>query len=176
MGCYRAGMRAVGGKLVGWGVAWAALGCGGAAPVASTPAPAAPVFDGCRAGHRDAETLDVACPAFLLSIRRAPPTLSHDAVFTVVQANLGAERATVAPYNLTIDGRTFDGQRWITAAPARQGFLVRGDVDEAGVLLIACFSGPDQPTEGLAGRCSEAITTALRDGLPRAVFDASPDG
>ncbi len=169
-------MRALSGKVVGWGVAWAALACGGTPPVAPAPTPAAQVFEGCRAGQRDAETLDVACPRFLVSIRRAPPTLSHDAVFTVVQANLGAERATVAPFNLTVDGRTFEGQRWITAAPARQGFLVRGDVDDAGVLLIACFSGPGQPTDGLAGRCSEAITTALRDGLPRSVFEGPPDG
>ncbi len=169
-------MRSAGGRVVVGGVAAALVACGGAALAPPPAASAAPVVADCRAGHRDAETLDVTCPAFLLSIRRAPPTLSHDAVFTVVQANLGAERATVAPYNLTIDGRTFEGQRWITAAPARQGFLVRGDVDEAGVLLIACFNGPEQTADGLAGRCSEAITTALRDGLPRSVFEASPDG
>ncbi|MCB9535274.1 MAG: hypothetical protein H6704_03340 [Myxococcales bacterium] len=170
-------MRSVGGKGVVWGVAAALAGCGGAArPAPPVTQAVEPVFAGCRAAHRDPETLDVGCPTFLLSIRRAPPTLSHDAVFTVVQANLGAERATVAPYTLTIDGRTFEGQRWITAEPARQGFLIRGDVDEAGVLLIACFNGPEQPTAGLAARCSEAITTALRDGLPRAVFEASPDG
>ncbi len=163
--------------------AWAlgAAACAGCGPPPATSPLAAlhlrrPVFVGCHALHRDAETIDVACPTFHLSIRRAPAGIGADSIEAVMRTNLVGSPATVAPYSLTIEGRPFSGTRYAAVEPDRRGFVVLGPADGGEQVFMACFNDADQPADGIATRCSAAFEVAIARGLPRSLFAAAEDG
>lgn len=134
-------------------------------------------FAGCRGIHRDAQTDDIQCPRFAMSVNRSQQTELASMLEAYLDANVRnvdfTDNVTIGSYSITVGDQQFPGRRYRIApkasVSAEEGFIAAGRIDGE-TRFVVCLHKEAETQSTLEDDCQRAMAAALTTGLPDTLF------